>query len=124
MDDLPTPPQLTLRLESEVYDPSDARWRSQVQQFLNQLNQDVGTVRQEVTPVAGQKGGAVDIILALGTAGAFTTALAAFTAWLKRDKTRVMTIEIDGPDGKKTVKISGENLTEALVKEAVVRTFK
>jgi Effector Associated Constant Component 1 len=42
----------------------------------------------ERIPVSGTKGSTVELILALGEAGVFTTAVEVVRAWLARDKTR------------------------------------
>jgi hypothetical protein len=118
-----TPAHLSFSVASDQYDPSDDRWRSQVQVLLQQLHQDAGPVRQEITPVAGQKGGAAEIILALGTAGAFGAAVTVFQMWLARSRDRVATFVVDGPNGKTTVEIRGDT-SEAVIKDVIARSLK
>jgi hypothetical protein len=86
------PLEVTLSAESVRYDPGDVRWAEQVGQLVRQLRREVGTVRLVSEPLPGSKGGAEAIILALGSAGAFTAALEVFRAWLAREASRSLTV--------------------------------
>lgn len=121
MNSLPPPPVLELQLapSSTAFSSSDLRWQKQVAQLLNDLRRGAGEVRREITPVPGQKGGAEAIILALGTSGAFTAAVAIFRAWLGRatDSAIQMTAKV----GDRTVEINltGTNISEATLRAAL-----
>ncbi len=116
--------EFSIKPSSSDYDASDARWLAQVETLLGSLKANVGPVRKEVTPVAGQKGGLVDIIVALGSAGAVTAAVEVFRMWLGRDAKRVLDIVtvVDGVEKKIT--ISGTNLSKELVSEALKAAVK
>jgi hypothetical protein len=117
----PTPPAASFRLSisSDAFPSSDARWRTQVEGLLVDLKRTAGEVRKEVTPVAGQKGGAEAIILALGSSGAIAAAVAVFKSWLQRSGDR--SIEIDGViDGREVkLKLTGRNIDEATIRQAL-----
>ena len=72
------------------YDDDDERWREQVADLARDLRLETDALRVEHTPVPGTKGATVELILALGEAGVFTTALEVLRAWLARDKTRAI----------------------------------
>jgi hypothetical protein len=99
--------------------PSDQRWRNQVDGLLSDLKRNAGEVRRDVTPVAGQKGGAEAIILALGSSGAIAAAVTVFRAWLTRSADRSIEIEgnIDGRDVK--LKLNGRNIDETTIRQAL-----
>lgn len=88
------------------YDPDDERWRRQVSDLYRDLDRDVGDLRRERAPVPGTKGAVESIVLALGSAGAFTVALDFFRAWLARDRSRSLDISwtVDGVQEQITVR--------------------
>lgn len=118
------PGEIVIQPLSNAYDPGDERWLNQVQGLLASLNANVGEVRKEVTPVAGQKGGVVEIIIALGSAGAITAAVQVFKHWLDRDTTREIEITTKVSGGKKTTKITGKNISKELISEALGHASK
>lgn len=75
-------------------------------------------------PTAPVARGANDIILALGTSGALTIALAGFRAWLDRDKARKIAIKIR-KDASREIEITSDaaNLgeLEKLLRDALTR---
>lgn len=109
---------------SNAFDPGDPRWASQVQGLLESLEVNVGDVRKEVTPISGQKGGMVEIIVALGSAGAITAAVEVFKMWLNRDSSREIVITTKEKDGTKTTRITGKNISKELVSEALQHVSK
>lgn len=119
MSTAPAPAEFSIKPLSSAYDASDSRWLAQVETLLGSLKVNVGPVRKEVTPVAGQKGGLVDIIVALGSAGAVTAAVEVFRAWLGRDATRSLEIvtTVDGVEKKITV--TGTNISKELIAQAL-----
>ena len=109
--------EISIEPSSSAYDPSDARWRSQVQTLLASLEANVGPVRQNVTPVAGQKGGLVEIIIALGSAGAITASVEVFKAWLNRDRTRSVTITRKRGGKTEKIVVTGDNISKEILLE-------
>lgn len=116
--------EMSIRPRSSAYDASDARWINQVQTLLSSLQVNVGQVRKDVTPVAGQKGGLVEIIVALGSAGAVTAAVEVFKLWLGRDKTRSIDITTKTGDVEKKITITGENISKELLAQALKQAAK
>lgn len=111
--------QLKLIMSSASLPTSDQRWRNQVDGLLADLKRGGAEVRKEVTPVDGAKGGLEAIILALGSSGALATVVPVFRAWLKRSDDRV--IDIDGViDGRVVkLKITGSNIDETTIRQAL-----
>ncbi len=97
--------EVIIQPRTDRYDAHDERWRGQVSQFYESLDQEVGGLRRETSAVEGTKGGVETVILALGSAGAFTMAIEFFRAWLKRDRTRKLEISwsVDGKESRVTV---------------------
>jgi hypothetical protein len=84
--------------ESGRYHASDERWLDQVRVLHADLRTEVPGFRIESAVVPGTKGAVDSGILALGSAGAFSSAVTCFKAWLARDKSRriVVTWTQDG----------------------------
>jgi membrane-associated two-gene conflict system component 1 (EACC1) len=80
--------ELTLSTCSDRFDNDDDRWLAQESDLLESLRREVGGVRRDMVAVPGHKGLVESVILALGTAGAFTAAVDCLRAWLRRDRTR------------------------------------
>lgn len=118
-----TPPSSAIELQlaptSSAYPSSDQRWQNQVAQLLNDLRRNAGEVRKEITPVPGQKGGAEAIILALGTSGAITAAVAIFKAWLGRASDRAIRMKAKVGDRTVEIELSGANISEATLRAAL-----
>ena len=103
--------ELSLAPQTSRYDPEDDRWRMQVTELLVGLQQEVGGVRRDSTASEGTKGGAEQLIVALGSAGAFTAAVEFVKAWLARDRTRSLQISWSGEGGvNQSVSVSGEGV--------------
>jgi hypothetical protein len=115
----PPSAQFKLVATSDALPSSDQRWRNQVDGLLADLKRNAGEVRREITPVPGKKGGVEEIILALGSSGAITAAIAIFRAWLARSADR--SIEIEGKVGDRAVKLklSGQNIDEKTMRLAL-----
>ncbi|HLM05709.1 MAG TPA: hypothetical protein VK402_11045 [Blastococcus sp.] len=96
---------LVLEPHSDRFDPDDDRWRRQVGDLYRGLDDELGGVRREGRPVEGTKGVVDTVILALGSAGAFTAAVEMVRAWLSRDRGRSLDVswEVDGRKERVTV---------------------
>jgi hypothetical protein len=117
-----TPPssaRFKLVATSDAFPTSDQRWQNQVESLLTDLKRNGGDIRKEVTPVDGRKGGAVDIMVALGSSGAIAAAVTVFRAWLTRSADRSIEIEgtVDGREVK--LKLTGRNIDEATLRQAL-----
>jgi hypothetical protein len=89
--------ELRLSTHSDRFDEDDEGWLAQEADLLASLRGEV-TVRRDMVAAPGEKGLVEAIILALGTAGAFTAAVDCLRAWLSRDRTRRIELawSIDG----------------------------
>jgi hypothetical protein len=99
---------LVIEASSDRFDPDDDRWRSQVSELHRGLDTEVGGVRRESEQVEGAKGGIDTVILALGSAGAFTAAVEYLRAWLGRDRSRKLDVSWDLDGRTERVTVSGE----------------
>jgi hypothetical protein len=104
------PLEVALTVESVRYDPDDARWGQQVGQLVGELTREVGTVRVVSEPQPGSKGGPEAIILALGSAGAFTAAIQVFRAWLARERSRQLTVTFQDGTIRRRLTVTGSDL--------------
>ena len=86
--------------KSSRYDVDDDRWRDQVSDLVHDLRVETGALQVERAPVAGTKGSLDQLVLTLGSAGVFTTALDMLRIWLARDKTRSVELTYTDRDGK------------------------
>ncbi|MGH9281299.1 MAG: effector-associated constant component EACC1 [Acidimicrobiales bacterium] len=98
---------------TDRFDPDDDRWREQVAVFMAELQRDVGGVRRVSTPVEGTKGSLDSVILALGSAGAFASAVEMFRAWLGRAKDRRLDITWTEGGRKESISLSGTSFDDA-----------
>jgi hypothetical protein len=107
---MPTTIEMQLIAHSDRYDDEDPRWLDQVADLTSELRRETEAVRHRREPAPGAKGAADQMILALGTAGAFKLAVDVVRTWLARDKSRSLRITVSGPDGSpRTVELSAEN---------------
>jgi hypothetical protein len=106
--------EVTITPATGRFDAEDQRWLDQVADLITALRDDVGAVSQRRIPVPGTKGSLGEVILALGSAGAITAAVECFRAWLRRDKTRSLTVSWAKGDGiEQTVTVTGDGIDQA-----------
>jgi membrane-associated two-gene conflict system component 1 (EACC1) len=91
--------EVTLSARTDRYDADDDRWLDQVAELRRTLRQETGAVQAAPAAVAGMKGAVDQLILALGSAGAFTTTVEMLRVWLARDKTRSVHAEWTDENG-------------------------
>jgi hypothetical protein len=92
------------------FDSEDGHWRGQVAVLLDEIRTETGTLERGQMAVPGTKGGVEVLILALGSAGAFTAVVGIIRAWLERDKHRSVELTFTDADGNsRTVQASAEN---------------
>jgi hypothetical protein len=109
--------ELTLEPRTDHYDPHDDRWRAEVSDLLSGLDREVGGVRQERSPVTGAKGGVEAVIVALGSAGAFTATVEYLRAWLGRDRTRSLEISWSVDGQEQSVSVRGEAIDQSALQQ-------
>jgi Effector Associated Constant Component 1 len=108
-------------------DPGEDRWLGQVAGLYDDLRNNGIPLREESTPVPGQKGDVSTVIAALGSAGAFTAAVAVFRAWLERARSRRLRVGWKVGEEWREVVITGDtdNATlERIAQEAMRQSSK
>ena len=103
----------------------DERWLDQVALFYDDLRTGGAAVRIDSTPVPGAKGDIASVIIALGSAGAIKSALAAFKAFLGRERIRSLELSYMVKGKKQTITLRGDmdNATlERLAMAAIERS--
>lgn len=91
---------ISLRPHSERYADDDDRWRDQIADLVHELRVETDAVKVSRMPVPGTKGSLDQLLLTLGSAGVFTTALDVLRIWLARDKTRSVELTYQDRQGK------------------------
>ena len=110
--------KLVIKPTSDDFDPDDSRWQKQVDELYKNLkNKEEVEAQKEVKTVEGMKGGGAEIIIALGSAGAFTVALEIFKAWLRSGRKRKLGIEIEEGNVIRKYKVTAEGMDKKSVDE-------
>jgi hypothetical protein len=110
---MPASVEVTISPVTGKFDPEDQRWRDQVAALHAMLSEEAGAVSLRRVARRGAKGALDSAILALGSSGALTAAVACFRAWLKRDKTRTLTVTwTDEAGAEHRATVTGDNLDE------------
>ena len=108
----------------DEYDRNDQRWIQQINQLYSDLNSELGTVRKDVTPQEGQKGGLESIIIALGSAGVITAAVEIIKAWLGRDRGRHITFKAKVGEEVQELSISGQGMNASQIEKFMREAMK
>src|SRR5262245_36892063 len=95
---------------SDRYDSDDERWLAQVSDLHADLRREVDGFEVQSSLAAGTKGAVDTVVVALGSAGAFSAAVSCLKAWLARDKARrvVLTWTQDGQQQQAV--LEGDNI--------------
>jgi len=101
------PFKFTVDPRNDQYDPDDDRWLAQVAQLYQALDAQVDVIRGQ-RPTPGAKGAVDQLIIALGSAGAFQAAVDCFRAWLGRDRDRRIDIRWNSGGVEHSVTLTGE----------------
>ena len=117
MSAAPPPHELELVLEprSDDYRPDDDRWREQVATLHRELRAAVET-RLRGRSAPGAKGTVDDLIVALGSAGAFTAMVDCLRAWLGRDRARTIDVRWDEDGTERFVTFRGDAVDRETVR--------
>jgi Effector Associated Constant Component 1 len=96
------------------FDPDDHDWRDQVAALYTTLRENAAAVSVVGVSVPEAKGTLDTAVIALGSSGVFTAAVACFRAWLTRDKTRTLTITWTDDSGtEQRIALTGDNIDQA-----------
>jgi hypothetical protein len=101
---------------SADYQPDDDRWRDQVVGLVSELHRQVDVERRGA-PVEGTKGSLDEVIVALGSAGAFTAMVECLRAWLGRDRSRRIDVRWDENGQQRYVTLTGDAIDLDSVRE-------
>jgi hypothetical protein len=110
------PFEVAVEPHNDQYDPDDDRWRDQVATLYTDLHAQVDTVRRG-HPVEGAKGAIDQLIIALGSAGAFSSAVDCLRTWLERDRDRRINVRWDENGVERSVTLTGEAVDVKTVRE-------
>jgi hypothetical protein len=101
---------------NDQYDPDDDHWADQVSTLYQELRYQVDVVR-EGRPVPGAKGAVDQLIIALGSAGAFQAAVSCFRAWLERDRDRRIDIRWNSGGQERSITLTGEDVDTETIRD-------
>ena len=99
--------EVAVEPRNDEYHTDDDRWRDQVATLYSELHAQVDTVRRGY-PVEGSKGAVDQLVLALGSAGAFSAAVGCFRAWLRRDRGRRLDVRWEENGVEHFVTLTGD----------------
>lgn len=108
--------EVAVEPQNDQYDPDDDRWRDQVATLHTDLHAQVDMVRRGY-PVEGTKGAIDQLIIALGSAGAFSAAVDCLRAWLGRDRDRRINVRWDENGAERSVTLTGEAVDVETIRE-------
>ena len=108
--------EVAVEPRNDEYDNDDARWRDQVVTLYEELDAQVDVVQRE-HPVEGAKGTVDQLIVALGSAGAFQAVVDCFRAWLGRDRDRRIDVRWDENGVERSVTLTGEAVDVETIRE-------
>jgi Effector Associated Constant Component 1 len=108
--------ELAVEPHNDQYRASDDRWRDQVATLFEELHAQVDVIARD-RPVAGAKGSLDQLVIALGSAGAFGAAVDCFRAWLARDKDRRIDVRWDEGGVEHHVTLTGEGMDAESARE-------
>jgi hypothetical protein len=108
--------EVAVEPHNDYYDPGDDRWGDQVASLVTELDAQVDTVRRG-RPAAGTKGAVDQLIIALGSAGAFQAAVDCLRAWLGRDRDRRIDLRWEENGVERSVTLTGEAVDAETVRE-------
>jgi hypothetical protein len=101
------PFEVAVEPRNDEYHTDDDRWRDQVATLYSELHAQVDTARRG-RPVEGSKGTVDQLVVALGSAGAFSAAVGCFRAWLRRDRGRRLDVRWEENGVERFVTLTGD----------------
>jgi membrane-associated two-gene conflict system component 1 (EACC1) len=108
--------EVVIEPHTDEYSRDDNRWRAQVATLRRELQARVDTVdRGRLVP--GTKGAIDELMVALGSAGAFTAMVECIRAWLERDKSRRIEVRWDENGVERFVTFQGDAVDSETVRE-------
>lgn len=108
--------EMALEPRSGDYQPDDDRWRDQVVGLVSELHRRADVERRSA-PMVGAKGTLDELVVALGSAGAFTATVECLRAWLGRDRSRRIDVRWDENGKHRYVTLTGDAIDVDSVRE-------
>lgn len=108
--------ELAVEPYNEQYRADDDRWRDQVATLYEELHAQVDVIARDQA-VSGAKGSLDQLVVALGSAGAFRATVDCFRAWLARDKDRRIDVRWDDGGVRHHVTFTGEGMDAESARE-------
>jgi hypothetical protein len=108
--------EIALEPRNGDYEQHDERWQSQVVGLISELRREVDVERRG-TPVEGSKGTLDELVVALGSAGAFTATVECLRAWLGRDRSRRIDVRWNEDGKARHVTLTGDAIDVESVRE-------
>jgi hypothetical protein len=104
---------------SDRFDPNSASWEEQVQQLYKAIQASGGALQLEKAPKTGTKGELASVLLILSSPVAVKAAVDIFQAWLKRDRSRRLTLSVTKGDETTIVDIDAETTSDETIQLAL-----
>ena len=117
------PLRLTVDARNDQYDPDDDRWIDQAGTLYQELRTEVDVVPGGQA-VPGAKGAVDQLVIALGSAGAFQAAVQCFRAWLGRDRDRRIELKWDDGGVKRSITLTGDSMDTATIRDLAMLAAK
>jgi len=108
--------EVVVEPRNDQYDPDDDGWRDQAATLYADLDARVDTVRR-TRPVPGAKGSVDQVIIALGSAGAFGAVVESLRAWLGRDRDRRIDVRWVENGAERSVTLTGQAVDVETIRE-------
>lgn len=108
--------EVVIEPRNDTYDPDDDRWRAQIAGLTGELDA-VADTSHRTRPVPGTKGAVTEVIVALGSAGAFTATVECLRAWLGRDRSRRVNLRWAENGVERSMSLTGDALDSDTVRE-------
>jgi hypothetical protein len=108
--------EVVVEPRNDQYDPDDDGWRDQAATLYADLDARVDTIRR-ARPVPGAKGAVDQVIIALGSAGAFGAVVESLRAWLGRDRDRRVDVRWVENGAERSVTLTGEAVDVETIRE-------
>ena len=108
-----------LEVSSDRFDRLDDRWLAQVAVLVDELRRESGAVERRSTPRAGTKGDLGSIVLALGSAGAFTAVVEVIKAFVGRDEGRSVRLSWHENGRLESFEVGGNGVDDVVLERVV-----
>jgi Effector Associated Constant Component 1 len=108
--------EVVIEPHNDSYAPDDDRWGAQVAALGGELDAVVDTT-QRVRQAPGTKGAFTEVVVALGSAGAFTATVECLRAWLGRDRSRRVELRWNDGSTERSISLTGEAIDSETVRE-------